>query len=1276
MNSINVFKGNNNNKNLEAKYNDEKLKENKDKKDDYDFNDFKYGMSFKSTRIFPKDNPDNKNNKKSFKLTKKSGIMKLKKQTLKNINNNLMYIGDIEQAKTHANANRPLKKVGEFNSKTQFCKCCGLPCEKEGVMEKYSFKDSTEEFIKHGQVITLYFSFYIYSILILSYTFLAVSLPTLILNYQRSSELNEICNKISNKINIEECFIYIDTNDLQSSYNSLIDFSGLNIKNYKIIHSSLSSNKNEDLDKMMVNYSVLNFICILTILLLNFGYIILLNNKTSLPDIDLITPRKFSIIITEMDGFYSYLKEKFLSDNGTNNGEGEIINIKKSLSPSTETKKTSERGNLTDREENNNDNNENNENNDNKVSGVEKFKNLFKNRLSEIFFDKKQNFNISKVNVCFKINQYIKKEEKLEKCNEYIEKIESLPYQIQKNEEMNLKGDEREYFYSPFSNFNIHWFEKSKKLSDIIKDKKELEKQINDLLLESKKINMDKFAGTVIISFKTIKEKEDFLSNVPNNFFVYFLNVVGKLRYFFCFCCIKKIDNSKFWQRQKIQIEEAPEPEDIMFENLEFTTMKKTYRVVGMNTISLLLIGIGFGIIFGLQNLQNYVNKKKYTRIVYYLISLSITIVSSIINIIFGNMLDFLTKTEKLKSITTYYLSYSVKLALFSFLISGIIPLICEVISKTDNYEILISNMIMMFLANSIVTPLVWTFSPAYYVKKLQIYLIEKNENPNLYHNRNQKELNKLYELSDMNISYKYSYIAKTLLMTFLYVSIFPFGVLISLGGFFFCFFLEKYNYINYYKRPEMLNNTLFFFYVNNFVFFLFFLGVGDCIFLSKIYDVNGWSYANIIFLAILIIVPFQFFLNYDFIGFKESEINQLSFDDLFLDFYTDYERANPMTKKEGIKNYITQLYENNIINEKQKDSYLKNIEKINLMKAYYENRQNRNLIKIQKMLTSVDDFNKFKYKSFKSNVHKNFKLSYNYNANNNNRYKQTFTQRGERNKGLFFKYRDEDTKDENEKKNVLKVNKKKKLEQDNYIIKEEKDEKEKLEIINTLKTIKLDKKEVESKNEVKEKVKEKDKEEEKENEATKYYRSYYNDPIMLRMANSIRITDLFKTDEDEKENSDYDSFGKIEEIEEIENADEKYEFENIEEDDSRICYDVNEIDNENNEGVEENNENENDEEKKENENKSEKDEKEKIEGFETIKENKKSEEYYKVQESINVEQKEDKYNKNNKNIQKNENPNINAENKKSEGNENNNNKEEGNNNHSEGDSVFFVENI
>ena len=1110
---IRVFRGNTKNNNLtKGKNNIEKMKDNNDKNDDMNYS---IGLTMKSTNIFSDDKHINNN-----KATRKSNISRrsTKKKSSHILKNNLIYIGDIEQAKIHSNANRPLKKVGEFDSETQFCKCCGLPCEKPGVLEKYSFKDSTEEFIKHGQVISLYFSFYIYSIFILSYAFFSISLPTLILTQQKANELDKICNKISNNLYIDECSIYLNNADKGSSYSSILDFSGLNIKNYKIIYSQLSSNEKEVLDNMMVNYSVLNFISLITILYFNFGYILLLNNQKNIPDIEINSPKKYSIIISEMDGFYSYLKEKFLSDNSTNNEEDK--NNDKKSSKENKVEKNSDREKLSGKED------------EATETGVEKFKNLFKEKIAEIFLEKKQPFNISQINICFKINEYIKKEGKLEKCNECIEKVESLPYQIQKNE--GLK-EGKKYYYSPLSNFNIHWFEKYKELSEIKKEKEKLEKEIDNLLKESKKVNMDKFAGAVIISFNTIKEKEDFLSNFPNNFWVHFLNIAGRLRYFFCFCCVKKIDNTKFWRKFKIQIEEAPEPEDIVFENLEFTTITKTYRVVGMNMISLLLIGIGFAIIFGLQNLQNYVNKKKYIKFVYYLISLCITIVSSIINIIFQSLLNFLTKTEKLKSITDYYLSYSVKLALFSFLVSGIIPLVCDVITDTENYEILISNMIVMFLVNSIVTPLMWTFSPLEYIKKLKIYLIEKNKEPNLYHNMNQKELNKLYELSDMNISYKYSYIAKTLLMTFLYISIFPFGVLISLGGFFLCYFLEKYNYINFYKRPEMLNNDLFFFYVKNFVFFLFFLGVGDYIFLSDIYNNKAWSLANIIILGILLVVPYQFLLKHDFIGFKESEINQLTFEDVYLDFYTDYERANPMTKKEGMKKYIEKLFEKGNIDKDQKKNYLKNIENINLMKAYYENRKNINFIKIQKMLAPIQ-IKISKNKSFKPTFNKNFKLSGNF-KNSNNQFKRTAVLRGGKNSRLKLI-----NNNDNESKDDAKKNEK---------INEVNEEIEKISITNKEK----------GKNE---NINEKDieinvKEKELESlEATRRFREYYNDPILLRMADSMRLAELLQTDEVSE-----DSYDSLEDV-----------MENIEEENSRIHFEMNE-ENEEDEEKEKENENE-----------------------------------------------------------------------------------------------------
>ena len=146
---IRIYKGNNNAKS-DIKDKDEKLKDNKDNLDNLD--NLELSIGFKSTRIFPDETLNNKKTSKSIKsYLKKTSKKKL---TAKNLKNRLIYVGDIEQAKIHSKANRPLKKVGEFDSKTQFCKCCGLPCEKVGVMEKYSFKDSTDEFIKHGQVMS------------------------------------------------------------------------------------------------------------------------------------------------------------------------------------------------------------------------------------------------------------------------------------------------------------------------------------------------------------------------------------------------------------------------------------------------------------------------------------------------------------------------------------------------------------------------------------------------------------------------------------------------------------------------------------------------------------------------------------------------------------------------------------------------------------------------------------------------------------------------------------------------------------------------------------------------------------------------------------------------------------------------------------------------------------------------------------------------------------------------------------------------------------------
>ena len=887
---------------------------------------------------------DNKNNpeKENKTLQIKKNNLNKKKPMLNSTYAFLNYIGKSDEAKKHRYANIPLKKVGEKNKDTKYCSCCGLPVQQDGYLEKYNYCDSTEEFATNGQAISLYFSFYIYSIFILIIAFILISLPSLIISYKRSDELNKICNEIYENIKIEECKIYLNKShniedENKSRFNFIVDFSGLNIKNYRIIHAILTGNENNDYDKIFVNYNILNFMGIWTILLIYFGYLILMYNKKLIPGIDFVSPEIFSIIITGMEGFYSFLRTKTNYLSIIKENENDVKkNIKEDMKESSERELIDEKS----------------------VSGVKRFENIFKEKLSEIFFSDKKKYDIKKVNVCFKINKYIELQEKLEECED-MENLIHLPYQ--KNKNLGIDKSKRIYYYSPLNEFNVHFCERTKKLSDIKKEKSEIQKQINELLQEIEEINMEKFAGALIVSFNTIKEKEEFMSHIPNSLFIKLLKIIGKLRYFFCFCCIDKIDNSKFVMKNlKINIEDAPNPEDIIFENLEFTQQSKVYRVVGINMISLLLIAIGFGIILGFKQLQIIVNKKDYNQIILYIISLCIAIVCSIINIIFEEILDMLTKQEKQSSITNYYLSYSIKLTIFTFLVKGVIPLVVEEILGTPDYEILITNMLTIFLVNSIITPLLWAINPKYLIKKIQIHLIETS--PSKYLNMNQKKLNEIYEKIDMKIAEKYSYIAQTLLMTFLYISIFPFGVLISLGGFIFCFLLEKYNFINNYKRPEILNNTLFYFYLENFIIIIFFIGIGDYVFLKDVFSSRAWSLVNIIFLGILIVIPYNYFLNQDFIGFKESNINIITYDEAYLDDnFKDYERCNPFRINEGLKNRTEKLYETEKIDKEKRDSILKDNETKNPIEAYFLQRKERNNQKIKKSLALQEKKNLLK---------------------------------------------------------------------------------------------------------------------------------------------------------------------------------------------------------------------------------------------------------------------------------------------------------------------------
>ena len=100
--------------------------------------------------------------------------------------------GKIKFSKLHSSANRPLRKIGNLNSLTQFCPCCNLPAEQAQILIPYTFCESIEKYAESGQGIYLYFAFFKFAIVSLFICSFIIGLTNIYFNYECNYALIKI----------------------------------------------------------------------------------------------------------------------------------------------------------------------------------------------------------------------------------------------------------------------------------------------------------------------------------------------------------------------------------------------------------------------------------------------------------------------------------------------------------------------------------------------------------------------------------------------------------------------------------------------------------------------------------------------------------------------------------------------------------------------------------------------------------------------------------------------------------------------------------------------------------------------------------------------------------------------------------------------------------------------------------------------------------------------------------------------------------------------------
>ena len=901
-------------------------------------NNFDQGYPNSSSNFELDQTQDQVNNKGK---KRKKGIKRKEEVIVIDNTFNLYKLGDVELAERHGSANKPLRQIKKPDESVEFCPCCNLPAKKDGYLEEYKTCDNPDDFSNCGQGVVLYYSFIKYVIMVMIVSCICISCFNIYFSYKYNHELNTVCNNYykselspnHNEVYYEYCKLYITEADPDSEYYSPVDsfffqFSSVNVKDYRKLYLKMSTEKSDSFESSIINISRINFCCLIFTFIFNLVFIFFLFNKANAADYLVFTVSDYSIFLYNLYDVHG----KFLNNI-------EEINKKRENARITgrqfieELEYKSKLGFIPTPG----------------MSEIDLFKKFITDKICKGKFG--EDFKIHSVDLCYKLEDIMKLQEELEKLKEKITKVENDPTQIQKNTEKGLEGDERIYFGG------FLCFKKEEKLGEIREKKNDIQNQIDTIIVNSKEDTLKYFGGAAFITFDSVKEQELYLKNLPNNSIEYFFRFMRNLCYILCSCCIDKTKENIYYLKRNVKFEFAPEPEDVFFENLEIRPFNRILRTTLVYILSIFICGVSFVIVVLLNMLQTYVDDKNNSShlILLYILSLVITGVTTGIDFLLEIILDSLTKIEKQPSWTDYYLSYSVKLTLFSFLNSAVLPLVSELcIDKSEGHEILISNMLMKFLVNAFVTPMLWTINFLYFFKQFQICLINRKVERDTITKKiikqdkegigkTQKELNDIYELPLMKVAAKYSYIGKSLLMSFLYIPIFPLGLIISLLGFLVGYWLEKFNFANMYKKPEMLNRQITEFYVNYFVLIFFAYGVGDYLFLSDAYETRTWSLVNIILFGILIVIPYNQILSREYFDVEESQLNKQKYDDAYLGFYTDYERSNPMTKKEGTKKYLDILRQKGKIDQATYEKQLQDINNANLMDLYYKNNKSGN---------------------------------------------------------------------------------------------------------------------------------------------------------------------------------------------------------------------------------------------------------------------------------------------------------------------------------------------
>lgn len=362
--------------------------------------------------------------------------------------------------------------------------------------------------------------------------------------------------------------------------------------------------------------------------------------------------------------------------------------------------------------------------------------------------------------------------------------------------------------------------EQKKKAHDYMKKVLNLKRKIADAkqnleFLKGWLHNKKYSAGMAFVSFRYKGDRDEFISRYESTFFNTYIIPTKGFQY----------------KGKSIQVYEAPEPTDVLWNNLGqsiwFVIKRRVFTYVG----SLMLIAISFFIVLSLKNFQKNIGKnneksqenattttevntddmfsKEYLTLSLLSGSVSLTIV--VVNKILEFAMKYFCTLEKHSSTTTFNLSYIHKLVRVQLFNTCGVVVISHLLLSEDKKNIwtnggLIYDAGYFIIFKAFFTAPLMFFSLDWFLKLWKRKKLKKDPDNSLLL---QYEANELYTGSKITPSLIFSAPLQIYYISLFYMPIFPLSSLLLLISITSIYYLEKYLFARRYSRPEEIDSKI-----------------------------------------------------------------------------------------------------------------------------------------------------------------------------------------------------------------------------------------------------------------------------------------------------------------------------------------------------------------------------------------------------------------------------------------------------------------------------------